>query len=71
MTQPSNDDAEDGVVDAVTPPAVDDEVTPEEEEAAERARVDPKLSGDQQDVAEHYREMTELGAKAKGEGRLP
>jgi hypothetical protein len=50
--------------------AADDELTPEEEAAADRARNDPELSGDQEKVAEHYREMTELGANTKGEGKI-
>lgn len=37
--------------------------TPEEEQAAERNSVDPE-------VAETYQEMTERGAKQKGEGRI-
>ena len=43
----------------------DEEPTADEEAAAERAeKNDPS-------VAEHYEEMTERGAKQKGEGRLP
>lgn len=38
------------------------EPTPEEEQAAESVDPDP-------DVAEHYREMTERGARQEGEGR--
>ncbi|MFN0091079.1 MAG: hypothetical protein ACKVWR_12560 [Acidimicrobiales bacterium] len=36
---------------------------------AEAATAD-RLAEDQPDVAEDYREMTELGAQAKGEGRV-
>ena len=50
---------------------VDDHVQPEDEAAADRAFADPELSGDHEEVAEHYREMTELGAKVKGEGQVP
>ena len=40
------------------------EPTPEEEEAADSNEPD-------EDVAEHYEEMTERGAKQRGEGRVP
>ncbi len=46
-------------------------VTPDDEAAADRAFDDPELSGDHEEVAEHYREMTELGAHVKGEGQIP
>lgn len=45
--------------------------TTDEEAAAERALADPDLSGDQEEVAEHYRDMTERGVTSKGEGRIP
>jgi hypothetical protein len=51
--------------DSQTHAAPDEPPTPEEEAAAERAGS----PGD--DVAEHYKEMTQRGAKQKGEGRLP
>jgi hypothetical protein len=38
--------------------------TPEEEEAVDDHPVDPE-------VRAHYREMTELGAEDRGEGRIP
>jgi hypothetical protein len=38
--------------------------TPDEEEAVDDRRVDPA-------VRAHYREMTELGADERGEGRIP
>ena len=38
--------------------------TPEEEARADDLDTDPE-------VAEHYKEMSELGAEAKGEGRIP
>jgi len=44
--------------------------TTDEEAAAERALHDPDLTGDMEDVAEHYREMTERGVESKGEGRI-
>jgi hypothetical protein len=37
--------------------------TPEEERRAEESDLDPS-------VAEHYREMTEIGAEVKGEGSI-
>lgn len=42
--------------------------TPEEAEVAESAEQDPKTK---KAVAEHYKEMNELGAKVEGEGRIP
>jgi hypothetical protein len=44
--------------------------TTDEEAAAERALHDPDLTGDLEEVGEHYREMTERGVKSKGEGRI-
>ena len=70
MTESTPTDESEG-----TPAAAGDDVTPiatpEEEAAADRAFDDPELSGDHQEVARHYREMTELGANVKGEGQLP
>ena len=40
------------------------EPTPEEEEAADRNEPDEAVS-------KHYKEMTERGAKQRGEGRVP
>jgi hypothetical protein len=42
------------------------EPTPEEERAAEKAAVDVDLDK----VAEHEREMLELGANVRGEGQI-
>ena len=39
--------------------------TPDEARAAERAAAEVP-----DDVGEHYREMTELGAEVEGEGRI-
>lgn len=49
-----------------TEPTADRMPTPDEERAAERAadRVDVDA------VAEHYEEMTELGANVRGEGEI-
>jgi len=41
-----------------------------EEAAADAARKDPAVAGDPADVAEHYQEMTERGARVEGEGRI-
>ncbi|HEX3946717.1 MAG TPA: hypothetical protein VHW47_03390 [Acidimicrobiales bacterium] len=57
--------------DAAVTAGADRPPTSEEEEAAERAQDDPDLSGDQEKVGEHYREMAERGVEAKGEGRIP
>ena len=50
--------------DAATPAGADRAPTPEEEEAAADRSVDD-------DVADHYKEMAESGAKQRGEGRVP
>jgi hypothetical protein len=42
--------------------------TPEEEAAADESRE--KLAGDEKQVAEHYKDMAEKGANAKGEGQI-
>ncbi|HWE68487.1 MAG TPA: hypothetical protein VG298_17740 [Acidimicrobiales bacterium] len=42
--------------------------TAEEEVAAERGRS--SFGADRESVAEHYDEMTEIGAKVKGEGEV-
>lgn len=47
------------------PHTAQEELTPEEEAAAERA---PAPS---EETAEHYREMVERGANQQGEGRVP
>jgi hypothetical protein len=49
---------------ARTPHLADRPVTSEEEEVLDEEAVD-------EDVREHYREMTARGAQAKGEGRIP
>jgi len=54
-----------GAAHEAEPPA-----TSEEEAAAERSLHDPGLTGDQEEVATHYREMTERGVQSKGEGRI-
>ena len=42
--------------------------TPEEESAADEGR--DRFAGDEEQVAEHYKDMAERGAKAKGKGRI-
>jgi hypothetical protein len=51
--------------DATVPSGADRAPTAEEEAAAERSaeQVDPS-------VAEHYREMSEIGAEVQGEGEI-
>ena len=43
--------------------------TPEEDAAADREREETDAD-DREKVAEHYEEMTELGAHVKGEGEI-
>lgn len=47
------------------------EISAAEEAAAEAAADDPELGDASGTVAAHYREMTERGARQKGEGRIP
>ncbi|HXA31261.1 MAG TPA: hypothetical protein VNV87_03300 [Acidimicrobiales bacterium] len=42
--------------------------TPEEEAAADKARS--QFADDEEQVAEHYKDMAEKGAKIKGEGEI-
>jgi hypothetical protein len=49
---------------ARTPHVADRPVTSDEEQVLDEGEVD-------EDVREHYREMTARGAEAKGEGRIP
>ena len=44
--------------------------TPSEEAAADAARKDPAVAGDPDDVAGHYKDITERGAHVEGEGRI-
>jgi hypothetical protein len=41
-----------------------------EAELAEAGKSHAELDADREDVAEHYEEMTELGAHLKGEGEI-
>ncbi len=55
--------------DAQRRPGADRPPTPEEERLAERAERD--LAPDMPEVAQHYEEMTRIGAEVKGEGEVP
>ncbi|HEX4219251.1 MAG TPA: hypothetical protein VHZ02_12815 [Acidimicrobiales bacterium] len=55
-------------VDEQSPHQADRLATPEEEAAADKAR--DELAGDEQQVAEHYKDMAEKGAHIKGEGEI-
>jgi hypothetical protein len=49
----------------------DSDRPPTEDEEREAALAKEKISADEaRDVAEHYEEMTRLGANDKGEGRI-
>jgi hypothetical protein len=56
--------------DAAVTRGADRPPTTDEEEAADRAREDPDIAGDPEDVAAHYDEMAERGVEQKGEGRI-
>lgn len=60
---PETREADQSALDA--PHAAQEELTPEEEAAAERA------PGPEGETAEHYQEMAERGAHQQGEGRIP
>jgi hypothetical protein len=55
-------------VDEQSPHETDRLATPEEEAAADKARAD--LAGDEEEAAEHYKDMAEKGAHVKGEGEI-
>jgi hypothetical protein len=55
-------------VDATQDHVADRPPTEEEEAAAEESRE--KLEADAKDVAEHYEEMSDIGAHVKGEGAI-
>ena len=62
-TRPSNETRSTEREDAQRQASPDREPTPEEEQAAERLEVDPK-------VAKNYEEAAERGANQQGEGRI-
>jgi hypothetical protein len=55
--------------DATRGPGADRMPTPDEERSAEAAAE--ALTEEMPSVAEHYEEMTEIGANVKGEGEIP
>ena len=70
VTQPDEATHEAEVEESTQAHTADRPATTEEEEAAERSRTDPSLSGDPEVVAEHYRSMAERGSRQEGEGRI-
>jgi hypothetical protein len=66
--QPDEATKEAEEVDATHAHAADRAPTSEEEAAADRAR--DSLADDGETAAEHYKEMTDIGVHAKGEGRI-
>jgi hypothetical protein len=51
-------------------PTPGDAGIPDDAEAAERARQDPELTGDLDQVGRHVEEMNRRGASQEGEGRI-
>ncbi|HVX22812.1 MAG TPA: hypothetical protein VHB02_15795 [Acidimicrobiales bacterium] len=69
-TSPDRETQQAEVEDAAVTGHADRPPTDDEAAAADRAAGDPALSGDQEEVGEHYREMAERGVEQKGEGRI-
>ena len=67
-TEPDDKTREAELAEAGKSHTADRPPTSEEEAAAERKRAE--LDADREDVAEHYEEMTDLGAHVKGEGEI-
>lgn len=67
-TEPSQETEEEERTDAEAPHMADRAATPEEERLADESK--DRFKGDAADVVEHEREMGELGAEEKGEGRI-
>jgi hypothetical protein len=67
-TTPSEATREEDRLDAERAHQPDRAPTAEEEAAADRTR--DEHAGEEADVARHHREMDQLGAHAKGEGRI-
>jgi len=63
-TRPNEQTREAERAEAETHSGADRMPTPEEEQVADALKPDPEVS-------KHEKEMTERGAKQKGEGRLP
>jgi hypothetical protein len=66
--QPTEATEEAEQIDAAQSASADRQPSKEEEAAAEESRK--KFEGDEAEVAAHYKEMADLGAKDKGEGRI-
>jgi hypothetical protein len=66
--EPSEATLETERADAAQAHSADRPPTSEEEAAAERALED--LGGDRKEVAEHFQEMSDIGAHVKGEGAI-
>ena len=69
-TQPDESTADADEREAQAAHTADRPPTEDESAAADRAREDRSVSGDQQAVGEHFREMAERGVGQKGEGRI-
>ena len=67
-TQPDEGTREAERIDAGEAHAADRPPTDEEETAAEAAAA--KFEGDRQQAAAHFEELSDIGAHAKGEGRI-
>jgi hypothetical protein len=67
-TQPDEGTREAERIDAGEAHVADRPPTDEEEAAAEGAAE--KFAGDRAEAAAHYEEMSDIGAHAKGEGRI-
>lgn len=67
-TEPSQETDEEERTDAEAPHMADRAATPEEERLAAESR--DKYADEAADVAKHEKDMDELGAKEKGEGRI-
>jgi hypothetical protein len=67
-TEPDDSTREAELAEAGKSHSADRSPTPKEEAAADRERAE--LDADRKDVAEHYEEMSELGAHIKGEGEI-
>lgn len=68
-TEPSQETDEEERTDAEAPHMADRAATPEEARRADESK--DRFAGDAKKVAEKEREMDELGADDKGEGRIP
>jgi hypothetical protein len=66
--EPTEATREAGQVDGARSHSADRPPTGEEEAAAEESRR--KFGADEEAVAEHYEEMSDIGAHVKGEGRI-